>query len=275
MTSQFARHRLVFVLIGADLVPSATSAQALVRASAQAQAATIDSPSPPESPARGEDGPVLEKLTFDLAVRRALDRNPTSLQAAAEIRRYHALMEEVRAASLPTLNAAGAYTRLDANRVCGRLRPRAGELTLIGFPFYQSPPVPTIPRTGWQAELVLTIPLYDGGLRYAQEHERNALADEAQLSVEATLRPARSEARAAFEEIQRADVALDQAQQSAAFAAKALVLANLAYRGGATTNLEVIDAERQSRDADTQAAVAEDTSRQARLDLLAASGRFP
>ena len=39
--------------------------------------------------------------------------------------------------------------------------------------------------------------------------------------------------------------------------------------------LEVIDAERRSRDAETAAVVAEDAARQARLDLLAASGRFP
>ena len=86
---------------------------------------------------------------------------------------------------------------------------------------------------------------------------------------------AKSDVRAAFEEVQRADVALTQAQESAAFATAALDLASVAYHGGATTNLEVIDAERQSRDADTQAAIAEDAARQARLDLLAASGRFP
>jgi outer membrane protein TolC len=122
---------------------------------------------------------------------------------------------------------------------------------------------------------VLTIPFYDGGLRYGQEKAQKALANEAQLDVEATLRQAKSDVRVAFEEMQRADVALDQAEQSSAFANQALVLANLAYRAGATTNLEVIDAERQARDAATQAAMAEDTSRQARLDLLAASGRFP
>jgi outer membrane protein TolC len=72
-----------------------------------------------------------------------------------------------------------------------------------------------------------------------------------------------------------ADIALDQAHQSALFATKALRLANAAYRGGATTNLEVIDAERQARDADAQAAIAEDAAREARLDLLAAAGRFP
>src|SRR6202050_5045621 len=148
--------------------------------------------------------------------------------------------------------------------------------TLSASPFYKTPPiVPTTPQNGWEAQLVLTLPLYDGGLRYGQEHERKALANEAHLNVEATLRQAKSDVRAAFEEMQRADVALDQALQSAAFAKQALDLANLAYRAGATTNLEVIDAERQARDAATQAAIAEDASRQARLDLLAASGRFP
>ena len=54
-----------------------------------------------------------------------------------------------------------------------------------------------------------------------------------------------------------------------------LMIATMAYKAGATTNLEVIDAARSARDADTAAAQAEDLSRQARLDLLVASGRFP
>jgi outer membrane protein TolC len=49
----------------------------------------------------------------------------------------------------------------------------------------------------------------------------------------------------------------------------------LAYREGATNDLEVVDAERRARDADVAALSAEDTARQARIDLLAASGRFP
>ena len=48
-----------------------------------------------------------------------------------------------------------------------------------------------------------------------------------------------------------------------------------AYQAGATGNLEVIDAERRARDADNAAVVAEDAVRQARLDLLAATGHFP
>jgi len=49
----------------------------------------------------------------------------------------------------------------------------------------------------------------------------------------------------------------------------------VAYRAGTSTDIEVIDAERTARDADTSAAVAEDGSRQARLDLLAATGKIP
>jgi outer membrane protein TolC len=447
MSPYLFRLRFASAVVGALLVSAAARAQTAV--------VTTDVPVAPASPAVGKDGPLLKRLTFDGAVQHALDHNPTALQADAELRRFRALMEEVRAASLPTLSGVVAYTRLDANRMAGPqllepinginlsavlsvpvigvrgwvqwqqandqvdvarmnaadvrrtvavttahaylivitqkrlletaitardsarahydftraqllggvgnrldearaaqeltadevlvqdqevalfharealgvlvasegavdvtewtlVRPptlsealgeaqtrradvRAREaaaraadrtvrqnyadylpyLNLVAFPFYQDPPVPTIPQTGWQAELVLTIPLYDGGFRYGQEHERKAIDDEMHLNVEATLRQARSEVRASFEELQRSDMALDQARQSAAFAAKALGLANLAYRGGATTNLEVIDAERRSRDADTQEAIAEDASRQARLDLLASSGRFP
>jgi outer membrane protein TolC len=433
----------------------------LVSGTAAAQSAvvpspTVDVPRPPAMPALGKDGTQAERVTFEASVKRALDRNPTSLQAAEEIRRYHALMEQVRAASMPTFGASGAYTHLDGSRFSGgvlavpqdgiyatatlnaplinphgwvqwqqasdqvdvarmnaadvrrtlavataraylaiiaqkrlletaitardnakghfeftraqlvggvgnrldeiraaqeltsdevllqnqevalfharealgvlvagdgsvdvadesiggampslndalnestrlradvRARERAATaadrtvkqayadylpyLNLIAFPFYQNPPEPTVPQTGWEAELVLTLPLYDGGLRYGTEHAQKAVANEARLDVQATLRQAKSDVRDSFEEMQRADIALDQAQQSAAFAKKALELANLAYRAGATTNLEVIDAERQARDAETQAAIAEDAARQARLDLLAASGRFP
>jgi hypothetical protein len=62
-----------------------------------------------------------------------------------------------------------------------------------------------------------------------------------------TVRRARSEVRTAYDEVAIVDVALGQAEQSAKFAAKALALATAAYRGGATNNLDVIDAERRAR----------------------------
>ncbi len=148
---------------------------------------------------------------------------------------------------------------------------------LVGVfqPFYQNPPSLVQPLTGWQAQLVLTVPLYDGGLRYGQAKERDALASEAKVALEATVRQARSDVRTAFEEMRRADQALAAARDAARLAQHALDLANLAYRAGATTNIEVIDAERVARDTETQVEVAADSARQARLDMLAATGRFP
>jgi outer membrane protein TolC len=148
-------------------------------------------------------------------------------------------------------------------------------LTGTFTPFYQTPATITYPTTGWQAQLILTVPLYDGGMRYGQEHERSQLRDEAKAQLDATLRQARSDVRMAFEEVTRADAALTAARQAAQLADTGLSLANVAYRAGAATNIEVIDAERTARDAQTAVAVAEDGARQARLDLLAATGRFP
>ena len=52
-------------------------------------------------------------------------------------------------------------------------------------------------------------------------------------------------------------------------------ITDVAFREGATTNIEVIDAQRRARDAETTAAIADDGVRRARLELLLAAGRFP
>ncbi len=148
---------------------------------------------------------------------------------------------------------------------------------LVGVfqPFYQNPPTLTQPQFGWQAQVLLTIPFYDGGIRQGEAREREALVTEARVALEGALRQARADVRAAFESVRLADAALDAARNSAVLADQALTMATTAYRAGATTNLDVIDAERNARDAATATAVAEDAARQARLDLLVAAGRFP
>ena len=133
----------------------------------------------------------------------------------------------------------------------------------------------TTPGTGWQAQLVLTVPFFDGGLRYGAREERSALLGEARIALEGALRQARSEVRTAFEEVQRDDLALQASREAARLAEEALQMTTAAYKAGATNDLDVLDAERRFRDAQTAAATAEDNSRQARIDLLAATGRFP
>jgi outer membrane protein TolC len=142
-------------------------------------------------------------------------------------------------------------------------------------PFYQNPASLTQPTTGWQAQLTLTIPFYDGGLRYGLSDQRESLSVEARAQYEALIRQAKSDVRVAFETVKRSEASLLAAVNAARLAKDALDLANIAYRAGATTNIEVIDAESRAHAAETAAVVAEDTARQARIDLLAASGRFP
>ena len=142
-------------------------------------------------------------------------------------------------------------------------------------PFFQHPKSLTMPETGWQAFLVLSFPLIEGGIRVGQKRERDALLAEARAQYDGLLRQTRSDIRVAVEEIRRADEAMRSSNAAAELAHQALDLANLAYHAGATTNIEVIDAERRARDADSAVVIAEDTVRQARLDLLVAAGQFP
>jgi outer membrane protein TolC len=150
-------------------------------------------------------------------------------------------------------------------------------LSAVGEPFYQHGVFPqgVYPQFGWQASLILTLPLYDGGLRTGLAREHDVLVTESRANLDLAQRQAQSDVRAAFDGMVHADKALIAARAAAELARRALELANVAYKAGATSNLEVIDASRESRAADTAAAQSEDLARQARLDLLAASGRFP
>ena len=72
-----------------------------------------------------------------------------------------------------------------------------------------------------------------------------------------------------------AERALMHARAAAQQASSVVDIVNVSYRAGVATNIEVIEAQKQARDADNIVAVAEDNVRRARLDLLAATGRFP
>ena len=90
----------------------------------------------------------------------------------------------------------------------------------------------------------------------------------ARTDADAQVRAAREAVASSERSLASARAAADQAQQ-------VVNITNISFRAGAATNIEVIDAERVARDADTAVAVAEDQLRRARLELLNALGRFP
>ena len=127
----------------------------------------------------------------------------------------------------------------------------------------------------WRLTIEGSIPIFDGGLRSAQKAQRLALLDEQKTQDRADLRQAQSDVRTAEAAVQSAEQALASARAAADQARQVVQIVNLSFRAGASTNIEVIDAQRASLDADTAAAQAEDQVRETKLSLLVALGLFP
>ena len=105
--------------------------------------------------------------------------------------------------------------------------------------------------------------------------QRQAALDAAAATLKGALTQATSQVRAAREAVASGVRSLVSARTAADQAQQVVDIVNVSFRAGAATNIEVIDAERSARDAETAVAIAEDTLRRARLDLLMAVGRFP
>ena len=127
----------------------------------------------------------------------------------------------------------------------------------------------------WRFLLQANIPVFDSGQRSSLRTQRRAALNVAQANLANSLTEASSQVRAARESVASGERALASARAAADQGQQVVNIVNISFRAGAATNIEVIDAERSARDADTAVAVAEDILRRARLDLLLALGRFP
>jgi outer membrane protein TolC len=141
-------------------------------------------------------------------------------------------------------------------------------------PRYVTPAGLFEPSKSWRAFFVLDVPIFDGTLR-PDKRVRIADRDTARLRLDRLVLEARSELRVAQEKVRSTELIVAASRQAADSAGEALRITEIAYRAGATTNIEVVQAQRDAREAEILAAVAEDRLRQARLDLLVALGQFP
>ena len=128
---------------------------------------------------------------------------------------------------------------------------------------------------GWRFLLQANFPIWDSGTRAGARTQRQAALTIAQTNLTDALNQASSEVRAARESVASGERALGSARAAADQAQQVVDIVNVSFRAGGATNIEVIDAERSARDADTAVAIAENILRRARLDLLLALGRFP
>lgn len=142
-------------------------------------------------------------------------------------------------------------------------------------PQYANPATTTQPAWSWRLQISAAMPMFDAGARREKRAERAVLLKETQIAFEGLIRQAKSDERTAENALARAERAFTAAKAAAQQAHDVVDIVNVSFKVGASTNIEVIDAQRAALDADTAAAVVEDQLRQARLALLVALGRFP
>lgn len=131
------------------------------------------------------------------------------------------------------------------------------------------------PSRTWRGFVALSVPIFDAGSRRIAKRQREVAVQTARIQLTDVELRARADLREAQAAVESSERGLAHARLAAQHAAEVLRITDVAFRAGATTNIELIDAQRRARDADTSAAQAEDRVRQARLDLLVALGRFP
>ena len=128
---------------------------------------------------------------------------------------------------------------------------------------------------GWRLAINFSQPIFDSGQRRAIKNLRESDLNVSRLALTNLQIRSRSEVRLAQDTVQTSERALNNLRTAAQQAQEVLNITNFAFQAGATTNLEVIDAQRQARDADSAAAVAANTLMRAQLDFLTSLGRFP
>lgn len=142
-------------------------------------------------------------------------------------------------------------------------------------PQYLTPSGLFQPSRTWRAFVQLGVPVLDGGTRRALRRQRETARETARLQLDERQLAARAELRTAQASLESTELALTSARLAAQHANEVVRISDIAFRAGATTNIEVVDAQQRARNTEIAAAEAEDRVRRSRLDVLVALGRFP
>ena len=141
-------------------------------------------------------------------------------------------------------------------------------------PQYVTPAGFFAPAKTWQAFFQLQIPVFDSTIG-ATKRVQLADRETARIRLDSVRLEARSEVRLAQEAVARNLQIVAASRESAANAIEALRITEIAYKAGATTNIEVVQAQQTARNAELAASLAQDRLSQAQLDLVVALGQFP
>jgi outer membrane protein TolC len=128
----------------------------------------------------------------------------------------------------------------------------------------------------WTYDLMInvSVPLYDRGARYAQQHEDDARLEQAQAQLAAARAKARSAWLGARANLNAAHAVLQQSEAQSQLAARAQVQVEAAARAGVATSLDLSDADQKKFAAQSAAAQARAEVQIRRAEVAAAEGRL-
>jgi outer membrane protein TolC len=173
------------------------------------------------------------------------------------------------------LRLAAGREKAASRVVSDSWKDRLPSVSALFQPQFVTPSTTSQPTWSWRLLLQASLPIFDAGSRREKRAEREVLLKETHIVFEGLVRQANADERTAEQALSRAERAWTAAKTAARQAHEVVDIVNVSFKVGASTNIEVIDAQRAALDADTSAVVAEDQLRQARLALLVALGRFP
>ncbi|MCA1585331.1 MAG: TolC family protein [Acidobacteria bacterium] len=113
-------------------------------------------------------------------------------------------------------------------------------------PQYLTPAGLFQPSRTWRAVAQSSIPIFDGGERRAVRRQREVSLNTARLQLDALQLRARAELRTAQASLESTERALTNARIAAQSAAEVVRITDVAFKAGATTNIEVVDAQRST-----------------------------
>jgi multidrug efflux system outer membrane protein len=125
----------------------------------------------------------------------------------------------------------------------------------------------------WSISGVLSVPFYDGGVRYGQKRDRVALVEEAKARLVSAQVGAEVEIAQGRRAVGVAEAAAKSAREARDLAKEADRLARLAYQNGVGTNFDLIDAGRTLRTAESTLVLRDLDVARARLSLPFLEGR--
>ncbi|HSC87730.1 MAG TPA: TolC family protein [Polyangiaceae bacterium] len=200
---------------------------------------------------------------------------PRDASGEVDVGRLPALAEALREVkSRPDLVALRRQAESDGQRVDDAWLDYVPTLTGSAQAWHQDPPTVNYPDWGWQAQLLLVLPLYDGGKRYGDQDERRAAQMQSRSALRQAELQADSDLRTTAAQADERFQAWREAERSAELAREALELSRLAYREGTGTQLDLIEAERSVRDAETNSAIAQTAWLQAQVLYRLAAGKL-